>query len=158
LTSTSSVESRRENAGRAPRLNAQIIGPPVAPENAVILKGDNVATSHKKSIPPKNRGKVGSDPQAARKVGGKGDFGAPENDPIERDYASQETKHADPGASPQRIPDRGDRVSGVGSNVGGPGAGSGGDIDTDIVGVGFNGDGIAESGPDEDDTDEKQEE
>jgi hypothetical protein len=126
----------------------------------VILKGDNVATNHKKSLPPKNRGKVGSDPQAARKVGGKGDFGAPENDPIERDYASQETKHADPGASPQRIPDRTDRVSGVGSNVGGPGSGSGGDIDTDIVGVGFNGDGIAESGPDEDDddTDEKQEE
>jgi hypothetical protein len=115
---------------------------------ALALKGDNMATQRKKSA-TKNRGKVGSDPQAAHNFGGKGDFGAPENDLIERDYASQETKHADLGASVQRIPERTDRQSGVGSNVAGPGSGSGGDLDTDIVGVGFDGDGISQSGPDE---------
>ena len=105
-----------------------------------------MASSRKKAS-SKNHGKVGSDPQAARSLGGKGDFGAPESDPIERDYASQETKHADPGASVQRFPNRGVRESGVGSNVAGPGSGSGGDLDTDVTGVGFGGDGIAQSGP-----------
>ena len=97
-----------------------------------------MASSRKKAS-SKNHGKVGSDPQAARSLGGKGDFGAPESDPIERDYASQETKHADPGASVQRFPNRGVRESGVGSNVAGPGSGSGGDLDTDVTGVGFGG-------------------
>ena len=41
----------------------------------------------------------------------------------------------------------GDRVSGVGAPDSGPGSASGGDIDTDIIGVGT-GSGLAQSGPD----------
>jgi hypothetical protein len=96
-----------------------------------------------------NSGKVGSDPQAAKGVGGKGDFGVPESDVVGREYVSRETKANDPGAAPVRIK-VGDeaRESGVGSNESGPGSGSGGDIDTDVVGVGFEGSGVSSSGPD----------
>jgi len=96
-----------------------------------------------------SRGKVGSDPKALRRVGGKGDFGAPEAKEIERNYVSNETRHNDPGAAPSRLKDRLDdpRESGVGAPDSGPGSGSGGDLDTDIVGVGFGGSGVAQSGP-----------
>lgn len=93
--------------------------------------------------------KVGSDPDAIREVGGSGDFGIPAGDVRGRDYASRETKQNDPGAAPVRMKDGdGVRESGVGANDAGPGSGSGGDIDTDIVGVGFGGDGLAADGPD----------
>jgi hypothetical protein len=105
----------------------------------------------------KNPKKVGSDPAALKKIGGRGDFGAPESNITAREYASQETKHADPGAAPIRMRS-GDsaRVSGVGANEGGPGSGSGGDIDPDIVGVGFNGDGLSQSGPDKSNNQERE--
>lgn len=93
--------------------------------------------------------KVGSDPDAIRKVGGSGDFGVPVSDVRGREYASRETKQNDPGAAPNRLKDGdGTRESGVGANDNGPGSGSGGDIDTDIVGVGFGGNGLAADGPD----------
>jgi hypothetical protein len=97
----------------------------------------------------RSHGKVGSDPRAVKDIGGKGDFGARADDQVERAYVSQETKHNDPGAAPSRIK-IGDeaRESGVGANESGPGSGSGGDIDTDIVGVGFGGNGLAADGPD----------
>ena len=51
--------------------------------------------------------------------------------------ASRETKWNDPGAAKPRINDgEGARESGVGAFDSGPGSGSGGDVDTDIVGVG----------------------
>ncbi len=93
--------------------------------------------------------KVGSDPEAAKKVGGEGDFGVPVDDRVGREYASRETKWNDPGAAHDRIRD-GDsaRESGVGSYESGTGSGSGGDVDTDVIGIG-DGSGVASSGPDE---------
>ena len=95
----------------------------------------------------RKRGKVGSDRNAARRVGGKLDFGAPEDNLRERQYVSEETKRSDPGAAPIRIKTTGPRESGVGAPESGPGGASGGDLDPDIVGVGFGGSGVAQTGP-----------
>jgi hypothetical protein len=91
-------------------------------------------------------GKVGSSAKAAGRAGGRGDFGAKESDRTERNYASRATRSGDPGANPGHNIGDGTRVSGVGGSSGGAGASSGGDIDTDIIGVGTRGSGIAESG------------
>jgi hypothetical protein len=91
-------------------------------------------------------GKVGSSEKAARRVGGRGDFGAEESDRNERNYASRATRRGDPGASPGHNIGDGTRVSGVGGSSGGAGASSGGDLDTDVIGVGTGGTGLAESG------------
>ncbi len=96
----------------------------------------------------KNRRKThpGSSVEDARAVGGKGDFGAAESDVVERTYVSTNTKRSDPGAAPPRAGAGGDRTSGVGGTRSGPGSSSGGDLDTDIVGVGTGGRGVAASG------------
>jgi hypothetical protein len=98
----------------------------------------------KKDAAGQPQGKVGSDPQATKKVGGKGDFGVPEDDTIARAYTSANTRASDPGAAQPHAGDDEGRVSGVGSNQSGPGSGSGGDLDTDIVGVGT-GTGLAQN-------------
>ena len=100
----------------------------------------------------------GSSAEDAKKVGGKGDFGMPENNVTARTYASENTRHADPGAAQPRSGSEGVRVSGVGGNDSGPGSSSGGDLDTHIIGIGNGGNGIAASGkinepPGPDDTD-----
>jgi hypothetical protein len=77
----------------------------------------------------------GSSTHDAKALGGKGDFGVPENDPIERNYTSTNTKRADPGTAPARSGEDTERVSGVGGNESGVGSSSGGDIDTDIIGL-----------------------
>lgn len=92
------------------------------------------------------RAKVGSSSKAAKRVGGRGDFGAPESDTVARRYASSATKRQDPGAQPGHSIGEGTRVSGVGGTSAGPGSSSGGDLDTDIIGVGTGGSGIAQSG------------
>ncbi len=91
-------------------------------------------------------GKVGSSAKAARRVGGRGDFGAKESDRNERTYASRATRRGDPGANPGHNIGDGTRVSGVGGSSGGVGGSSGGDLDTDFIGVGTGGSGIAQSG------------
>jgi hypothetical protein len=83
--------------------------------------------------------KVGTSPEAAKRVGGKGDFGAPESNPIERQYASEAIKHQDKGGAPEHSRGDGVRVSGVGGNDSGPGSSSGGDIDLDVIGFERNG-------------------
>jgi hypothetical protein len=93
--------------------------------------------------------KPGSDPREARKVGGKGDFGARAGGArtADRDYASRNTKMSDPGAAqPMDFEQDGVRDHGAGGRANGPGSASGGDLDTDIVGVGTGGSGIATSG------------
>src|SRR5947209_2515019 len=100
------------------------------------------------SGPGASSGKVGSDPDAARQVGGAGDFGAPASGDrtADRDYVSRNTKRSDRGAAqPQDWEQDGVRDHGAGSAAGGPGSGSGGDLDPDIVGVGTGG-GVAASG------------
>ncbi len=83
-----------------------------------------------------SKDKVGSNPDAAHKVSGKGDFGNPvappavvrlnDDDPIEsRPAGSALGTGADPGR----------RTVGVGSKGGGDGDSSAGDIDLDFVGV-----------------------
>jgi hypothetical protein len=94
----------------------------------------------------KNQPKVGEDPNAAKNFGGKHDFGAPESDRIQREYASRAARAQDKGGTPGHATGDGQRVEGVGSNASGPGSGSGGDLDTDIVGVGTGGAGVATSG------------
>ena len=98
----------------------------------------------KKGAADKPAGKVGSEPEAAKKVGGKGDFGVSESDTIGRAYTSANTRASDRGAAQPHSGSEEGRVSGVGSNASGPGSGSGGDIDTDIVGVG-SGTGISQN-------------
>src|SRR5687767_5564799 len=86
----------------------------------------------------KQKPKVGSDPRAAAKVIGKGDFGAHEDDRIEREYVSEETRRNDPGGGTARS-GTGTRTSGVGGNESGRGSSSGGDIDADdeaLIGIG----------------------
>ena len=93
--------------------------------------------------------KPGSSSEDARAVGGEGDFGesANENNRIDRDYTSRNTKMSDRGAAqPRSSGMAGARESGAGGSAVGTGASSGGDIDTDIVGVGTGGSGIAQSG------------
>jgi hypothetical protein len=74
-----------------------------------------------------------------------GDFGVPVDKTTERNYVSANTKAADRGAAPPHAGENEDRVSGVGSNATGPGSGSGGDLDTDVIGL--DGRGLAQSGP-----------
>ncbi len=94
----------------------------------------------------KPKGKVGSDSGAAKGVGGKGDFGVPENDTINRTYTSSNTRASDRGAAQPHAGEGEGRVAGVGGNASGRGSSSGGDLDTDIIGVGTGGSGISQSG------------
>ena len=103
------------------------------------------ATTKKKADSPK----PGSNPADAAKVGGPGDFGARAGGArtADRDYVSRNTKMSDPGAAqPWASEQDGVRDHGAGARASGPGSASGGDIDTDIVGVGTGGSGIATSG------------
>jgi hypothetical protein len=101
---------------------------------------------HKPQSSDNEKSKVGSDVDAARKFGGKKDFGAPESETIEREYASRATKSQDKGAPAAHPTGEGQRVSGAGASAGGPGSASGGDLDPDFIGVGTGGSGIATSG------------
>src|SRR3954454_24005018 len=95
------------------------------------------------------KGKVGSDPKAARQIGGKRDFGVPEAGSVrDRQYVSEEIKANDPGRAPEHSGNTGNRVTGAGGNASGVGSSSGGDVDTDLIGVGTGGTGIAQDGPD----------
>jgi hypothetical protein len=98
-----------------------------------------------KGAADKPAGKVGSEPQAAKNLGGQGDFGVPEGDTTGRAYTSANTRASDPGAAQAHAGDDEGRVAGVGSNASGPGSGSGGDLDTDIIGIGT-GAGVSQSG------------
>jgi hypothetical protein len=93
-------------------------------------------------------GKVGSDPNAAKAFGGERDFGAKADDVIERSYTSANTKASDPGAAQPHAGegDGGSRTAGVGGTDAGVGSSSGGDLDTDFVGV-AGGSGLASSAP-----------
>jgi len=93
-----------------------------------------------------NKGKVGSDPSAAENFAEKHDFGIPSEDAApdmtieDRDYPGRPAgnKRTRSGAS-------GKRTVGVGSTEGPDGKGSGGDVDSDIIGVGSGG-GVSSDG------------
>src|SRR5215212_3805224 len=94
-----------------------------------------------------NSDKVGSDPQAAENFAEKHDFGIPSEDAApdmtieDRDYPGRPagSKRTRSGAS-------GRRTVGVGSTEGPDGKGSGGEIDTDIIGLDGSGGGVASDG------------
>jgi hypothetical protein len=97
--------------------------------------------------------KPGSEADQAKNVGGSGDFGVPvgSGTTVQRDYVSQNTRMSDPGAARPRAGEvDGVRTTGAGWVAEGDGAGSEGDIDTDLLGVGAGGSGIAADGPDDD--------
>src|SRR5262249_36257396 len=89
-------------------------------------------------------------PRAAKHFAGKHDFGVPETGrERDREYVSEEIKANDPGGMPEHSGSDAARTSGVGGNQSGVGSSSGGDVDTDIIGVGTGGTTIAQAGPDE---------
>ena len=91
--------------------------------------------------------KPGSEPEKARDVASRGDFGAAESDLTAREYTSENTRRSEPGAAhPSDFEHQGKRDHGVGVPDTGPGSGSGGDVDTDIIGLGTGG-GVSISGP-----------
>lgn len=106
---------------------------------------------------PKQRKPVGSSKKASRKFGGKTDFGIPASR-SKSEFARRKSREAkfQPSSSKPSDPRRPkgslqqSRTSGVGKSDAGPGGSSGGDVDTDIVGL--DGRGLAQSGPDRDDT------
>ena len=95
--------------------------------------------------------KPGSEGDQAGNVVSKGDFGVHESKASrgERDYVSRNTKLADPGNAQPWSNESADgvRTSGAGAHDSGDGSASGGDIDTDIIGVGTGGSTVSQSGP-----------
>src|SRR5436189_2234735 len=96
---------------------------------------------------PNKSGKVGSDPDAAENFAEKHDFGIPPEDAApdmtveDRDYPGRPagSKRTRSGAS-------GKRTIGVGSTEGPDGKGSGGEVDTDLIGLDRTGGGVASDG------------
>jgi hypothetical protein len=94
-----------------------------------------------------NKDKVGSDPNAAGNFAEKHDFGIPSEDAApdmtveDRDYPGRPagSKRTRSGAS-------GKRTVGVGSTEGPDGKGSGGEVDTDLIGLDGSGGGVASDG------------
>ena len=82
-----------------------------------------------------NRGKVGSDKAADREIGGKGDFGIPAAQAVAPQPIGGRDKGPEQGTGPMRSGDSGNRATGVGHAPGSPGAGSGGDLDPDFIGL-----------------------
>ena len=81
--------------------------------------------------------KPGSSTEDAKALSGEHDFGVPESNTVGRAYTSANTKAADHGAAQvQDFEHKGKRDHGVGGRDSGPGSSSGGDIDTDFVGLG----------------------
>jgi hypothetical protein len=98
--------------------------------------------------------KVGSDRSAAEHFAGKRDFGIPAEGAGRFTEVAEEAKYQPGGDDlsdprPARSGADATRESGVGGLDSGSGSSSGGDIDTDIIGVGTHGRGIASAGPDE---------
>jgi hypothetical protein len=93
-------------------------------------------------------GKVGSDPGAAKSFAGERDFGARADDVRERSYTSANTKASDRGAAQPHAGEGsgGTRTAGAGGTDAGVGSSSGGDIDTDFVGVAGSS-GLAQAAP-----------
>src|SRR3954452_23614825 len=103
--------------------------------------------------------KVGSDPKAAENFAEKHDFGIPSEDAApdmtaeDRDYPGRPA-----GSKKTRSGATGKRTVGVGSTEGPDGKGSGGEVDTDLIGLDGTGGGVASDGvvgkpPGPDDTD-----
>ena len=96
------------------------------------------------SKPHHSSGKVGSDLEADKEFGGKLDFGIPAKKATPDEPDGGRAKGPEPGTGPMRSGEEGKRASGVSYPPGPDGAGSGGDVDEDFVGLDGKG-GIANS-------------
>lgn len=94
----------------------------------------------------KGKGKVGSDRAADREVGGKGDFGIPSEEVRAPLPIGGRDKGPDQGTGYMRSGTGGVRTDGVAHAPGPPGAGSGGDVDPDVIGLDKKG-GVAARAP-----------
>ena len=117
-----------------------------------VTRGNHPDPAHKSGAKDLASWKPGSEGDEAKTVESKGDFGVPMGTgrTADRDYVTQNTKRADPGAAPPRSGEEGGdglRTTGVGGPATGDGASSGGDLDPDFIGVGSGGSGMAASGP-----------
>jgi hypothetical protein len=90
-------------------------------------------TTKKASTGKSRTGKVGTDPEALKQVGGKGDFGIPARDNVAR-ARDGEIEGRPAGSAPGYSGSQSVRTTGVGSAGGEPGHDSGGDLDTDFIG------------------------
>ncbi len=79
--------------------------------------------------------KVGSDRNADKLIGGKLDFGIPARQANASEPEGGRAKGPEQGTGPMRSGDQGVRTSGVGHAPGNDGAGSGGDLDPDFIGL-----------------------
>jgi hypothetical protein len=89
-----------------------------------------------------------------KKPGGKGDFGVPPDKPAIQLAVSKRIREQHPGERSESgdvQPRAGaeSREAGVGGREAGPGSFSGGDLDPEISGVGYEGRGLSQAGPDE---------
>lgn len=102
-----------------------------------MAKSDKTSRGSKRSQPASNKKneKVGSDVQADRDFGGKLDFGYPAADVKAPLPDGGREKNREQGTGPMRSGEDGNRVNGVGRPPGPPGAGSGGDLDPDVLGL-----------------------
>jgi len=111
------------------------------------------SNSKKSDTPDHSEHKVGSDRSAAAHFAEGHDFGIPAREAGKRTDVADEVKYQPAGdhlqdPRPPRSGDQGTRDSGVGGVNSGPGSSSGGDLDTDLIGVGTHGSGISAAGPD----------
>ena len=84
--------------------------------------------------------------RATKRSRNSGDFGIPAIEARDRACAGEDLMHRENEPRTARGNVVGNRESGVGAPDSGPGSSSGGDLDTDIIGVGT-GSGLAQSGP-----------
>jgi hypothetical protein len=112
------------------------------------MKPKNNDDDHKQPISKRNTGKPGSDPDAAKAIGGKSDFGIPAKDAIEQAKHKDDEYAARPkGTQMSQTGEGSAREHGVGAKGGKRGRGSGGEIDPDLIGFGTPGGGPITTGP-----------
>jgi hypothetical protein len=114
-----------------------------------IMTSDNENNDRGKQSPSKrNVDKPGSNPDAARDIGGKGDFGIPAKEAIEQaKHKDDEYAGRPKGSQMSQTGEGSAREHGVGAKGGKRGRGSGGELDPDVIGFGTPGGGGITSGP-----------
>ena len=136
-----------KSAGRATRAKS-------SKRTGSVKRASSAKRGMTRSNSAKRRGgpKVGQNLQAAEHFADQGDFGVEQDNLAEQRRKSDEIRQQPGGThrgSRQARAGTESRVAGVGGQEGGAGSFSGGDVDVEITGVGDEGDGLAESGPDE---------
>ena len=143
MASRQAQGGNRGKKGSKDKPHGEPLTQPTPAQDATAASGESAAGGGSTDT-----GKVGSDPGAAKAFGGERDFGARADDVRERNYTSSNTKASDKGAAQPHAGEGGGgaRTAGAGGTDAGVGSSSGGDIDTDFVGV-AGGSGLAQAAP-----------